>query len=687
MRKLGFSLVVFLFAGLFVSGRTAPEKDLGLKHKDWLKLVNAIILPVEREVFLKLAGDADRDVFIESFWKQRDPTPGTPENEFKNEIIRRFAHVNKFYKRGTPREGWMTDMGRIYMILGEPQGIERFETLGVYPCQAWSYYGDPRKDLPAHFVLVFFQKGGAGEYKLYDPVSDGPYALIMDKRGLDPTDYSALNDKIRELVPTLAEAAISIVPGEYNSDFSPSTRNSIVMAQILDSPKKDINPSYATHFMDYKGIVSTEYMTNFVESDSYLAVLRDPVTGLDFLHFSMAPRSVSVDLYEPKNQYFCGFHLDVSLRIKDDIIFQYSREMPFYFPVEDYARVRANGVSVEDSFPVIEGTFELIILLQNSVGKEFCLLKKIITIPSDPGTPRLSGPLVGYKFQTFQKDVHLPFKVLDKKVIIDPKNTLAASDQMAILVAVDNMSERLRQEGEVRGFIKGLRPTDPVHKEFSLKLSDYQFSRVLSLDRAIPVSELAPDYYELKLSLIDAGGKILDEKSANFIVSSEQIIGHPIANSKSFLVSNQFVYAYQLATAYEKTGNVVRAQAMFEKAYALNPLFKEGAARYGNFLIKMGNYDKVLQIVETLKTDDRRRFDYYFLKGSAFMGQGDYGQAILNLQESNRIYNSDTGVLNALGHCFQKLGRKKESLEAFRASLKLDPRQSDIKKLISELEK
>jgi hypothetical protein len=105
LRKPVFILAIFLFAGLFVSGRTAPDKNLGPKYEDWLKLVNNIILPVEREVFLKLAVDADRDVFIETFWKWRDPTPGTPENEFRDEIIRRFAHVNKFTKRGTPREG------------------------------------------------------------------------------------------------------------------------------------------------------------------------------------------------------------------------------------------------------------------------------------------------------------------------------------------------------------------------------------------------------------------------------------------------------------------------------------------------------------------------------------------------------------------------------------------------------
>jgi GWxTD domain-containing protein len=687
MKIQNLFLAVFLCVCLLVPGQKTAEKDLAEKYRDWLKLVNYIILPVERSVFLSLTSGMDRDVFIKTFWKQRDPTPETPENEYRDENARRFAHVNKFFKRGTSREGWMTDMGRIYMILGEPQGIQRFEALGVFPCQAWSYYGDPRKDLPTQFVLLFFQKGGAGEYKLYDPVSDGPSSLITSKMNLNPTDFSRLYEKLYEVTPTLADAAFSIIPGEFNYGSNPPARNSIVMAQILESPKKDINPSYATHFMNYRGIVSTEYMTNFVESDSSLAVIRDPVTGLDFLHFTIAPKNLSVDLYEPKSQYFCGFHLDVSLRVKDDIIFQYSREMPFYFPEADYAHVYANGVSVEDSFPVIEGTYKVIILLQNSVSKEFSLLEQTITVPPDPGTPRLVGPLIGYRFQNLQKDVHIPFKVLDKKILIDSKNTLAADDQLAILVDIDNMTEELRQGGEVRASIKGLRPTDPVHKEFSLKLSDYLLSRVLNLDWSMPVSELAPDYYELKLSLVDAGGRILDEKSANFIVSTEKAIGHPIANSKPFALSNQYVYVYMLATMYDKIGNAVRARSMFEKAYALNPQFREGVAQYGNFLIKTGDYDKVLEIVETLKPDDRRRFDYYFLKGRAHMGKGNYGQAILNLQEGNWIYNSDTRLLNALGQCYQKAGRKKEALEAFKASITLNPQQPDIRKLISQLEK
>jgi hypothetical protein len=42
----------------------------------------------------------------------------------------------------------MTDMGRIYIILGAPASIESSElTRGIYPCQVWYYYGDKAKGL------------------------------------------------------------------------------------------------------------------------------------------------------------------------------------------------------------------------------------------------------------------------------------------------------------------------------------------------------------------------------------------------------------------------------------------------------------------------------------------------------------------------------------------------------------
>jgi hypothetical protein len=78
----------------------APQKGqkpkLPENYKTWLdEEVVYIIAPMEREVFLKLQTDRERDLFIEAFWKQRDPTPGSAENEFKTEHFRRIAHAHR----------------------------------------------------------------------------------------------------------------------------------------------------------------------------------------------------------------------------------------------------------------------------------------------------------------------------------------------------------------------------------------------------------------------------------------------------------------------------------------------------------------------------------------------------------------------------------------------------------------
>jgi len=689
MRNLIRFVVLLLVPALLAPGQKTSERDLPPQYQEWLNLVAYHIQPVEREVFLQLTNSRDRDLFMDTFWKQRDPTPGTPENEYKDELIKRFQYVNQFYGRATTRAGWKTDMGRIHMVLGPPASIDRFEaTIGLVPCQSWSYYGDARRGLPPQFFLLFYQRGGVGEYKLYDPVSDGPARLLLNQREIeDPFDYMGLYEKILELAPTLAEVAITRIPGEYNYDFSPSPRNNILLADIFDSPKKDVNPSYATHFLSYKGIVSTEYMTNFVESSSATALILDPVTGMRFFHFSIVPSDVNVDYYVPKSQYYCNFQINVSLRNGEDIIFQYNRDFPLYFPETAFDRIKANGLAVEDSFPISEGRYKLNVLLTNTVGKQFSLLEKDVDVPPAGTAPVLEGPFLGYKFETYQRDVHIPFKVLDKKLVVDPKKTFARADDVAVLFNVLNVTDGLLKGGQAKIDVRGLREAAPVRKSYTVSLNAYPFGRVLSIPHTIPAGELDPDYYEISVALYGAGGEILDEKKDAFIVSPSAAIGHPIANAKGVPLANQFLYRFMLAQQAERMNRPEAARPLYEEAYRLNPEYMEGVVWYGNFLNKIGAFEDALRISEELRKDDRRQFMFHVIQGQALMGQNKLEEALAALLEANKIYNSETNVLNSLGKCYHKMGRKTEALEAFKASLKLNPKQDDIQKLIEEIEK
>src|SRR5262249_29289966 len=99
-----------------------------------------IIADEERAAFQKLTTDEERGKFIEQFWLRRDPTPGTIENEAKEEHYRRIAYANERY-RSSSRPGWQTDRGRMYIVCGPPDEIESLPGGGAqtYPLEIWRY--------------------------------------------------------------------------------------------------------------------------------------------------------------------------------------------------------------------------------------------------------------------------------------------------------------------------------------------------------------------------------------------------------------------------------------------------------------------------------------------------------------------------------------------------------------------
>jgi GWxTD domain-containing protein len=702
---LGLGLSSFLAAGPVQDRKTSPPpaqakprgqaqakpvevKSLDPIFQDFLKLTTYIITPKEKDVFLRLTNDRDRTIFVDSFWKIRDPTPGTPENEYKEEINRRFAYVNKRFAAGRP--GWMTDRGRFYMILGEPASYDRFPgTMGIVPCEVWYYYTDGTRNLPSHFGLIFYRRQGAGDYRLYDPFVDGPKSLMenmLSAYNIDPDDYETIHDKIREMAPTLADISISLIPGEFGYGYQPTSRNTELIAAVIESPKEKINPTYATHFFDYKGMVSTEYLTNYIESQGLATVIQDPILNIPFLHFAVSPLTMTLDYYGPKKQYYCDIKLDVSLRRNEEVIHQYSREFPLYFPEDDVERVRHSGLSLEDSFPVPPGDYKLTVLIQNTVGKEFSVFERTVSVPAAGAGPALNGPFIGYKVESYQSNVHIPFKAVDRKLDIDPKMTFGVTDEIAVLFNVTGLTQELWQGGDVILTLKSTGKTAFV-RNMTVVLANSPFGPTLNLAQVIPPSTLTPDYYQVSLSLVGPDKKVLDQKSEEFVVSTQQAVAHPIARAKGISLANQYYFFYQLAQEYDKMGMTEEARSNFARGFSQNPGYKEGVLDYARFLLRNRDFDPALSVIESLKDFSQGRYEYLLVKGLATMGKGDFAGAIDLLQGANKIYNSDTILLNALGGCYMKTNQPAEALAAYKASLKLNDKQEEIKKILASLEK
>jgi GWxTD domain-containing protein len=102
--------------------------------------------------------DAKRQ-FLSEFWLQRDPTPGSAVNELKNEYQRRLAYANEQLREYT-REGWKTDRGRVHIIYGPANDVERYPNNPLsYAYEIWHY-----DDIEGGVIFVFVQLQGMGEY-------------------------------------------------------------------------------------------------------------------------------------------------------------------------------------------------------------------------------------------------------------------------------------------------------------------------------------------------------------------------------------------------------------------------------------------------------------------------------------------------------------------------------------------
>lgn len=106
----------------------------------------------------KLKTEEERQAFWVDFWKRRDPTPDTPQNEAMDEFYQRVLYANQHFSVGTA--GWRTDMGRIYIIHGKPDEVVRRPfNFDRPPEEVWYYYRERK-------TYVFVDRDGFGRYVL-----------------------------------------------------------------------------------------------------------------------------------------------------------------------------------------------------------------------------------------------------------------------------------------------------------------------------------------------------------------------------------------------------------------------------------------------------------------------------------------------------------------------------------------
>ena len=118
-------------------------------------------VPQEIKSYSTIKGVDSKRQFLYEFWKKRDTDISTPENEALREFITRIDESNKRF--GTMSKiGWKTDRGRVYILNGEPNEIERFPNqMDTKPYEIWHY-----NDIEGGVIFVFADLSGFSDYML-----------------------------------------------------------------------------------------------------------------------------------------------------------------------------------------------------------------------------------------------------------------------------------------------------------------------------------------------------------------------------------------------------------------------------------------------------------------------------------------------------------------------------------------
>lgn len=140
-------LVPACFALVMLAQERSPVQQLPRLYQLWLQEdVAYIITPREKAEFLGLQTEQQAQQFIAQFWERRDPTPGTPRNEYREEHYRRIGYANDYFGIDDTA-GWRTDRGRIYIEFGPPDERTVYEKGGLnserkqvtLPFERWRY--------------------------------------------------------------------------------------------------------------------------------------------------------------------------------------------------------------------------------------------------------------------------------------------------------------------------------------------------------------------------------------------------------------------------------------------------------------------------------------------------------------------------------------------------------------------
>jgi len=498
------------------------QKELETPYKKWLnEEVVYIITDEEKQAFMRLSTNEEREEFIEQFWLRRDPTPDTPENEFKEEHYRRIAYTNERFASGIP--GWKTDRGKMYIIWGKPDSIDSHPAGGpytrtpeegggettTYPFEIWHY--NYLEGIGPNTDVEFVDPSGSGEYHItIDPCEKDALSHVPNGGLRDMEQQGTATQAQRFNNPNGSTCPISQFQRQSDDPFEKLS----ILAKVFVAPP--------VKFHDLSEMVTARIVRNQINYNYHF----------DFLRITTDSVMVPITLEIPNKQMNFkgkdGVHsatMNLFMRISTfggRVVNTFEDTISRDFPDSLFQEYLKRDSVYSKTIPLRPGLYRLDVVLKDVESGNVGVVNTRLAVPHFD-----EEKLDGSQIILADEMEHVPakqvgvgmFVIGDTKVRPQLKQEFLTNQKMGVYAQIYNLKiDDKTHKNNVTVQYRVTRGDQEVFKRSENTDQLKQTGDELTLERMLPLDSFQPGKYKLEITVNDQVGNQILTRTADFTI-------------------------------------------------------------------------------------------------------------------------------------------------------------------------
>ena len=669
-------VVIALFSPHDLRGEQKKKDQLAEHYREWLNRdVAYIITKQEKAEFLQLKDDLARDKFIEQFWAIRNPTPGSPENSYKDQIYQRIEYADAHFGIGSGEEGWRTDRGRTYITLGPAQHIQKYYGApNLRPMEIW-FYSNLNPALPPFFYVVFFQPDNIGDFRYYSPSIDGPDKLVTGMEAInDP--QSALKIIQSSVGPEVARIAQTLIPGEpLDPDGRIGLQSDVMLSVLKNFANQPSNVDEISRRRELVGTVVSRMIVEGNNLDTVLLPVRDErgVTRLDYAIRLQSPGDLTMRR-EPDGRY--KYEIEARVEVLDSSrkqIFTQEKSVLGSFSPQEFELMKSRPLGYEGTLPLPPGKYILDFLFTDWIKKEGFKAEREITVPeTDKGfvIPEIL-PFSSAEAASTGSEM-TPFVIAGVQFKPLEATTLSLNQLQDLRVAYQIWSPAKAPETEVGKNLAvqytlgqpAVVGTTAVLKD-TVDMGGFTSTGSLLNGKKISLAGKQDGSYMLTVSVNGADPSQRAYSSLTFQILNDVPVNLPFDLQEPDITADlgKGIFDQQRALAYLSQGNSTEARRWFRLALSKNHNDDISRAHLVQAYYTLNSYNSVISLFNDAGITTATDSGTIVQIAESFLKSGDTSKAASILQDAIHSRPDDGPLYLALADSYEKLGDAQRAKE------------------------